>query len=117
MCRLSWCRALEKLGYEAVVVNNGREAVDAWQAGQFDLILMDCQMPLMDGYAATQEIRRREAGAGRIPIVALTAHAMKGADQECFAAGMDDYLSKPIDREQLQACLQRHLSKLVADTA
>jgi len=110
-------RALEKLGYEAAVVNNGREAVEAWATGRFDLILMDCQMPEMDGYAATQEIRRREAGSKRIPIVALTAHAMKGADQECYAAGMDDYLSKPIDREHLQACLQRHLSEPMADSA
>jgi PAS domain S-box-containing protein len=110
-------RALEKLGYEAVVVNNGREAVDAWATGRFDLILMDCQMPEMDGYAATQAIRQREADGKRIPIVALTAHAMKGADEECFAAGMDDYLSKPIDREQLRACLHRYLSTQVADSA
>ncbi len=103
-------RALEKLGYEPTVVNNGREAVDAWASGQFDLILMDCQMPEMDGYAATQEIRRRESPGVHIPIVALTAHAMKGADQECFAAGMDDYLSKPIDRALLRECLHRYLS-------
>jgi CheY-like chemotaxis protein len=109
-------RALEKLGYEVAVVNNGREAVDAWATGRFDLILMDCQMPEMDGYAATQAIRQREADGKRIPIVALTAHAMKGADQECFAAGMDDYLSKPIDREQLRTCLQRYLTAQVADS-
>ncbi|MFL6549143.1 MAG: response regulator [Povalibacter sp.] len=110
-------RTLEKLGYEAVVVSNGREAIDAWQAGSFDLILMDCQMPEMDGYAATQEIRRREPAGKHIPIIALTAHAMKGADEECFAAGMDDYLSKPIDREQLRTCLQRFLSVPIADSA
>ncbi len=102
-------RVLEKLGYEAVVVNNGREAVNSWEHGGFDLILMDCQMPELDGYAATQEIRRRETAGKRIPIVALTAHAIKGADDECRAAGMDDYLSKPIEREQLRQCLQRHL--------
>jgi PAS domain S-box-containing protein len=102
-------RALERLGYEATVVNNGREAVNAWERGQFDLILMDCQMPELDGYAATQEIRSREAPDRHIPIVALTAHAIKGADEECFAAGMDDYLSKPIEREQLRLCLVRHL--------
>jgi PAS domain S-box-containing protein len=102
-------RALERLGYEATVVNNGREAVNAWERGQFDLILMDCQMPELDGYAATQEIRSREAADAHIPIVALTAHAIKGADEECFAAGMDDYLSKPIEREQLRLCLLRHL--------
>jgi len=102
-------RALERLGYEAVVVNNGREAVDAWGSGRFDLILMDCQMPELDGYAATREIRSREVNGRRIPIVALTAHAIKGADEECRAAGMDDYLSKPIERDQLRMCLQRHL--------
>jgi PAS domain S-box-containing protein len=110
-------RALEKLGFEATVVNNGREAVDAWAGGSFDLILMDCQMPEMDGYAATKEIRNRESAGTRIPIVALTAHAMKGADAECFAAGMDDYLSKPIEREHLRECLQRHLSPQTAVSA
>ena len=73
---------------------------------------MDCQMPELDVYAATREIRLRETGSGRIPIVALTAHAMKGADDECYLAGMDDYLSKPIEREQLRLCLQRHLASV-----
>jgi CheY-like chemotaxis protein len=70
---------------------------------------MDCQMPEMDGYRATQEIRSREQDGERIPIIALTAHAIKGADAECKAAGMDDYLSKPLRREQLEACLERWL--------
>jgi PAS domain S-box-containing protein len=103
-------RILEKLGYRTDVVNDGRAAVTAWQSGRYDLILMDCQMPELDGYEATREIRELEAGRGRIPIVALTAHAMKGADEECAAAGMDGYLTKPIDRNQLQACLQKFLS-------
>jgi CheY-like chemotaxis protein len=103
-------RLLERLGYEVDLVSDGRAAVDAWQAGQYDLILMDCQMPEMDGYEATREIRRRENGARRIPIVALTAHAMKGADAECLAAGMDDYLTKPIDANALRVCLERYLS-------
>jgi CheY-like chemotaxis protein len=83
--------------------------VAAWQTRQFDVIIMDCQMPRMDGYAATREIRRLEAGGVRIPIVALTAHAMKGDEEKCRAAGMDDYLTKPIHRDALEACLDRIL--------
>jgi two-component system sensor histidine kinase/response regulator len=103
-------RLLEKLDYLVSVVADGRAAVAAWQSGNFDLILMDCQMPQMDGYTATREIRKLEHGEARIPIVALTAHAMKGAQERCLAAGMDDYLSKPIDRIKLDACLDRLLS-------
>jgi CheY-like chemotaxis protein len=103
-------RVLEKLDYRVDVVGNGRAAVDAWQQGNYDLILMDCQMPELDGYEATREIRRLENGTRHIPIVALTAHAMKGDDLECIEAGMDDYLSKPIDRNRLEKCLARHLA-------
>ncbi len=99
-------RLLENLDYRVEVVPDGRAAVAAWQRGKFDLILMDCQMPQMDGYEATREIRRLEGGACRIPIVALTAHAMRGDEEKCRAAGMDEYLSKPIDRVKLDACLQ-----------
>jgi PAS domain S-box-containing protein len=102
-------RLLEKLSYRVDVVADGRAAVAAWQAGTFDLILMDCQMPQMDGYAATREIRKLEDGKRRIPIVALTAHAMKGDEEKCRAAGMDDYLTKPIDRIKLETCLDRRL--------
>ncbi|MBX5459865.1 MAG: response regulator [Steroidobacteraceae bacterium] len=103
---------LEKLGLEVTVVNNGREAVAAWKAGGIDLILMDCQMPEMDGYEATREIRRQEYGRKAVPIVALTAHAMKGDDEKCRAAGMDDYLTKPLDRAKLIACLEKHLGRI-----
>jgi PAS domain S-box-containing protein len=103
---------LEKLGLEVEVVSNGCEAVDAWKSGSFDMILMDCQMPLLDGYAATRQIRRLEGAGRRIPIVALTAHAMKGDDVKCLEAGMDDYLTKPLDRALLIGCLERHFGKL-----
>jgi two-component system sensor histidine kinase/response regulator len=102
-------RLLEKLDYRVDVVADGLAAVAAWQAGTFDLILMDCQMPQMDGYAATREIRKLGASKPHIPIVALTAHAMKGDEEKCRAAGMDDYLTKPIDRVKLDACLNRLL--------
>jgi two-component system sensor histidine kinase/response regulator len=108
-------RLLEKLEYRVDVVGNGRAALDAWQKGNYDLILMDCQMPELDGYEATREIRRRENGARRTPIVALTAHAMKGAQQECLDAGMDDYLTKPIDRQLLKTCLERYLAPTVSE--
>jgi CheY-like chemotaxis protein len=103
------CRILEKLGLRVDVAADGEAAFRAWSSGRYDLILMDCQMPIMDGYEATRKIRAREGAGEHIPIIALTAHAMKGADNECLSAGMDDYLSKPIDRERLQQALQRWL--------
>ncbi len=103
-------RQLEKLGCRVDVVADGRAAVDAWRTGRYDLIFMDCQMPELDGYEATAEIRRLEGSSGHVPIVALTAHAMKGAERTCIEAGMDDYLSKPIDREKLEACVDRYLA-------
>jgi signal transduction histidine kinase/ligand-binding sensor domain-containing protein/CheY-like chemotaxis protein len=105
-------RVLEKEGFHVDVAVDGRQAVDAWRRGTYDLILMDCQMPHLDGYEATREIRREERENSlmrRIPIIALTAHAMKGAADECRHAGMDDYLTKPLDREQLRRCLKEHL--------
>src|SRR5579863_6179424 len=98
---------LRRLGYEVHAVANGRDAVSAWRDGRYDLILMDCQMPILDGYEATREIRALEAGKRHIPIVALTAHAMKDDDAKCMAAGMDHNLTKPLDRERLQACLDQ----------
>jgi PAS domain S-box-containing protein len=104
------CRVLEKLGYRVDVAGDGQAAFEAWQSGRYDLILMDCQMPVMDGYETTRKIRELEAGRKRIPIIALTAHAMKGADNECLAAGMDDYLSKPTDKDQLEKSLHHWLN-------
>jgi signal transduction histidine kinase/ActR/RegA family two-component response regulator len=102
-------RFLQKLGYVVDAVANGRAAVDAWARGGYDLVLMDCQMPVLDGYAATREIRARENGGRRTPIVALTANAMKKDELECRQAGMDDHLAKPLDRDALARCLERQL--------
>jgi signal transduction histidine kinase/DNA-binding response OmpR family regulator/HPt (histidine-containing phosphotransfer) domain-containing protein len=101
---------LRQLGYDQVfTAADGREAVGRWQELQPDLILMDCQMPEMDGYEATGQIRRLENPPRRIPIVALTAHAMSDAEVKCRAAGMDAYLTKPIDRMALARCLDGYL--------
>ncbi len=105
------CHILEKLGYRVDVAADGQAAFEAWQSGRYHLILMDCQMPVMDGFETTRKIRGLETGGKHLPIIALTAHAMKGADNECRAAGMDDYLSKPIDQEQLRKTLYRWLNE------
>jgi signal transduction histidine kinase/ActR/RegA family two-component response regulator len=101
-------RALERAGCVPEIVADGRQALDALAAGAFDVILMDCQMPVLDGYEATRELRRREAPSGaHVPVIAMTAHALAGAADECLAAGMDDYLSKPLQRDELNAALRR----------
>ncbi len=105
---------LERLGVAVEVVSNGREAVEAWKSGRFDVIFMDCQMPTLDGYEATREIRRLEPSEWHTPIIALTANAMRGDDEACRAAGMDDYLAKPLDSEQLRLCLARQLRNVIA---
>lgn len=97
---------LESRGHEVTVANNGREAVDRFKSGAFDLILMDVQMPEMDGLEATRTIRGLETGSDRIPIVAMTAHAMRGDRERCLEAGMDDYLSKPIQAQLLYAAVE-----------
>jgi CheY-like chemotaxis protein len=100
---------LQKLGCRVDVSANGREAVELWRHLPYDLILMDCNMPEMDGYQATAEIRRQEFSNQHIPIVAITANAMQGDRERCLEAGMDDYISKPIDPQKLQTVLQRLL--------
>lgn len=104
-------RQLEKLGYPAASVANGREALDAVAAEHYDVILMDCQMPVLDGYRATIEIRRLEQDLGRRHrIIAMTANALEGDREKCLAAGMDDYLAKPTRHDDLDAALARYFS-------
>lgn len=102
--------ALERFGHKIDVVDNGIDAVKAATDKLYDLIIMDCRMPILDGYEATEEIRRTEAVQGRrTPIVALTACALEGDREKCLAAGMDDYFTKPITLEGFQEILQRWL--------
>ncbi len=106
---------LEKLGWHSVVAENGQEALDRltrWQGKLPRIVLMDCQMPVMDGFTATHAIRALEekTGAARMPIVALTASAFEEDSEQCFAAGMDDFLTKPLAIDALQTCLKRYMS-------
>ncbi|MBI5451116.1 MAG: PAS domain S-box protein [Gammaproteobacteria bacterium] len=103
---------MNTLGCEAEIVANGKQALQAWQAGHYDVILTDCNMPEMDGYtlaAAIRDIERTQGG--HVPIVAITANALSGEAERCLASGMDDYLAKPIDIQQLGSVLARWLSQ------
>jgi PAS domain S-box-containing protein len=105
-------RLLEKRGHRVTVMTNGREALEALEKQTFDLILMDVQMPEMDGFEATAAIREKEKHNGtHIPIIALTAHAMKGDKERCLAAGMDGYLTKPIRSQELDDLLDSYLAR------
>jgi PAS domain S-box-containing protein len=101
---------IERRGYRADVVSNGQEALDALLRQSYALVLMDCQMPVMDGFEATREFRKRESQARRTPVIAMTAHAMSGDRERCIAAGMDDYLSKPVLPEDLDRIFERWLA-------
>jgi CheY-like chemotaxis protein len=104
-------RLLEKRGFEVTVVGDGRAALDALEKASFDAILMDVQMPEMDGFEATAAIRNKEKSTGaHIPIIAMTAHALKGDQQRCLEAGMDAYLSKPIRTSELFKIIEDQLN-------
>jgi PAS domain S-box-containing protein len=107
-------RTLERCGCRAAVAPDGNAALTELERHPYDAVLMDCQMPVLDGYAATSELRRREAGSGRhTPVIAMTAHVMEGDREHCLQAGMDDYIAKPMRRDELAAVL-RHW---IPDTA
>ncbi len=100
---------LKRLGYTVAIAQNGREAVEMCTHDHFAAVLMDCQMPQLDGYDATREIRKRERGGRHMPIIAVTAHAMTRDRDHCLEAGMDDYVSKPLRAGELEAALCRWL--------
>lgn len=99
---------LELMGVDVEVAENGREALELYQNQKYDLIFMDIQMPEMDGYQTTREIRRTEKG-DHVPIIALTANALSGDREKCLEAGMDDYISKPIEVEKIEEILKKYL--------
>jgi signal transduction histidine kinase/CheY-like chemotaxis protein/HPt (histidine-containing phosphotransfer) domain-containing protein len=106
-------RLLALVGVNYEIAENGRQALERLASGRYDAVLMDCQMPIMDGYAATRAIRKQEAeGArhGRIPVIAMTANAMAGDREKCLAAGMDDYMSKPLNRALLEQTLRKWIA-------
>jgi CheY-like chemotaxis protein len=102
---------LSALGCQVELAPSGRHAVEAWRASAFDLILMDCQMPDMDGFEATRTIRSGERAGARTPIVAVTANAMAGDRERCLAAGMDDYVTKPLTKAGLGGALDRLIER------
>jgi CheY-like chemotaxis protein len=99
---------LSKLGVRVTVAENGQQALDYWQKQPFDLIFMDCQMPVMDGYQASRRIREQETRFNRTPIVALTANATAEDKDACLEAGMDDYIAKPVRKDDLATMLKKH---------
>ncbi len=99
---------LDTLGLKCDWVINGKEAVEAYLTADYDLIFMDCQMPVMNGYEATKQIRETSVGKKHIPIIAMTAYAMKGDKEKCLAAGMDEYLSKPLNIKDITDLISKY---------
>jgi hypothetical protein len=109
-------RMVERLGYRADVASDGAAAVSILEHIQYDAVLMDCQMPEMDGYEATRQIRANENGGRRVPIIAMTAAALAGDRERCLAAGMDDYISKPVKLHIVAALLERWIAVASRET-
>jgi CheY-like chemotaxis protein len=109
--RLVAVHVLERCGFRSHVVNDGREALQALSSQRYDAVLMDCQMPDIDGYEATKELRRRENGGRHTPVIAMTAHAMTGDRERCIEAGMDDYITKPVRMQTLNDVLRRWIGE------
>ena len=101
------CDILTELGHQIDIANNGQEALDKLKNNDYSMILMDCHMPVMDGYEATKQIRKTAGNQKSIPIIALTANAFAESKEACFAAGMDDFISKPIDMMELELCIKK----------
>jgi CheY-like chemotaxis protein len=110
-------RMLEKLGCRVDVATNGQEALEMLAMLPYDMVFMDCEMPDLDGYAATSEIRRREGTTRHTPIIAMTAHAMVGDHERCLSIDMDDYISKPVCSANLQEALTRWISSVKSGSA
>jgi CheY-like chemotaxis protein len=106
-------RMLERLGLRPDVAGNGREAVELSAMLPYDVIFMDCQMPEMDGYTATAEIRKRQGSNGRVAIIAMTAEVMEGYRERCIAAGMDDFIAKPVRLDNMIDALKRWAPKAI----
>ena len=108
-------RMLEKLGLRVDVAANGREAVEMVKMLPYDLVFMDCHMPEMDGYEAVAAIRRRESGDSHTPVVAMTADAMEGYREQCLAAGMDDFITKPVKMDALVQTIKKWVPAKVTE--
>jgi CheY-like chemotaxis protein len=102
---------LKRIGLEVDVVEDGQQALERMHPGSYDVVLMDCQLPVLDGWEATRRYRRSEPAGKRLPIVALTANAVLGDRERCLQAGMDDYLAKPVEMDKLVAAMTHWLNR------
>ena len=105
---------LELLEYPMEIAGDGKQGLEMWKTGRFDIVLSDCHMPVMDGFEMTTAIRdaEKQNGSSHVPIIAITANALEGEAERCLATGMDDYLSKPVELDQLKKTLERWLPKI-----